>query len=379
MTPKIAHFLTNNSPPSPCLVVDLDVIEQHYTAMCQAFVNADIHYAIKANPAPAILRRLHALKASFDVASIGEIQQCLDVGIPAHKLSFGHTAKTASAIAEAHRLGVSLFAFDCKEELHKIAQHAPGARVFCRLTVLNTGAEWPLSDKFGTTPEQALHLLRDTQQLGLKAAGFSFHVGSQQTTTEAYTQAIKNAAFLYDTLHKEGITLELLNIGGGFPSHYTHKTPSIDYFGAEIRHAIKAYFPNAQPRIMIEPGRYLVGNAGVVHSEVVLASRRGGAPTDPRWVYLDIGRFGGLAETEGEAIQYAFRTHYDQTSRTQSPCIIAGPTCDSVDVMYEKNRISLPDELKSGDYIHILATGAYVSTYCSTGFNGFAPLKEYYI
>ena len=123
----------------------------------------------------------------------------------------------------------------------------------------------------------------------------------------------------------------------------------------------------------------MVGQSGVVSSEVILVSRRGGAVTDPRWVYLDIGRFGGLAETEGEAIRYTFRTSRDSEDGTRSPCVVAGPSCDGVDIMYEKNRIPMPDSLECGDRVEILATGAYVSTYCSVGFNGFPPLTEYYI
>lgn len=379
MTPKIARFFTENTPPTPCLVVDLDSVEQKFKTMRHAFDGARIYYAIKANPAPAILKRLHTLGAYFDVASIGEVKQCLAVGIPADKLSFGHTVKTARALREAHQLGVSLFAFDSEEELTKIAHYAPGAQVFCRLTVMNAGAEWPLSDKFGTTAEHAQHLLMRASDLGLQSTGLSFHVGSQQMSAEAYTEAVHHAADLFETLRHQGITLELLNIGGGFPSRYSRSIPDLAYFGSAIHQALDARFPDKKPRLMLEPGRALVGDAGVVCSEVVLASRRGGAPTDPRWIYLDIGRFGGLAETEGEAIRYRFQTPHDETTRSRSPCIIAGPTCDSVDVMYEKNRIALPDELKTGDHLFILTTGAYVSTYCSTGFNGFSPLEEYYI
>lgn len=379
MTPKITRFLTQNDPATPCLIVDLDSVEQQFSTMKHHFDGASIYYAIKANPAPAILKRLNALGAFFDVASLGEIQQCLAAGISAEKLSFGHTVKNTHALREAHKLGVSLFAFDCEEELHKIARYAPNSRVFCRLTVLNTGADWPLSDKFGTTTDHAYALMLQAEQLNLKATGLSFHVGSQQTSAEAYQQAIAQASTLFQRLQSQGLALDLLNIGGGLPSHYTRSVPDIDYFSTAINQALSKHFPHQRPRIMLEPGRALVGDAGVVRSEVVLTSRRGGAPTDPRWVYLDIGRFGGLAETEGEAIRYRFRTPHDDTSHSQSPCIIAGPTCDSVDVMYEKNRMTLPDELASGDKILILATGAYVSTYCSTGFNGFAPLNEYYI
>jgi ornithine decarboxylase len=127
---------------------------------------------------------------------------------------------------------------------------------------------------------------------------------------------------------------------------------------------------------VIEPGRFMVGDAGVVSAEVVLVSRK--AKDDPvRWVYLDIGRFGGLAETEGEAIKYAFRTPHD--GGVDGPVTIAGPTCDSTDTLYEKSNYRLPLALDCGDRVELLSTGAYVTTYASQAFNGFRPLAEHYV
>lgn len=379
MTPKIAQFLAEQKPATPCLVVDLACVRTQYHALHGALPSSRIHYAVKANPAPAILKELHALGSFFDIASPGEIDICMKAGIPAQKMSFGHTVKNVRSIAYAHQKGLTLYAFDCIEELEKLAEHAPGCEVFCRLGVVNTGAQWPLSRKFGTTPESAFTLLQKAREIGLKPVGLSFHVGSQQTNTEAYGDAIAQAADVYHRLQKQGITLEFINMGGGFPTYYNSPIPSIDQFGQSISKAMKAHFPDGAPRILLEPGRYMVGSAGVVHTEVVLASKRGSGETDPRWIYLDIGRFGGLAETEGESIRYAFQTPHDDITTGTSPCILAGPSCDSMDVLYEKNLITLPEELKAGDRINILATGAYVSTYCSTGFNGFPPLDEHYI
>jgi ornithine decarboxylase len=140
--------------------------------------------------------------------------------------------------------------------------------------------------------------------------------------------------------------------------------------------AMTAHFGNALPEMVIEPGRFIVGDAGLVSAEVVLVSRRD--RNDPvRWVYLDIGRFGGLAETEGEAIRYRIVTPHDGTA--MGPVAIAGPTCDGADIMYEKSNYRLPLMLASGDRVELLSTGAYVTTYASQRFNGFAPLAEYYV
>ncbi|MCQ9154685.1 type III PLP-dependent enzyme [Acidomonas methanolica] len=377
MTPKIDRFLAEQQPATPCLVVDVDRVAERYHALQDALPLAHIYYAVKANPARAILERLVTLGSCFDAASIGEIRMCVAAGASADRISFGNTVKKVSAIREARELGVDLYAFDSMEELEKIAAHAPGARVYCRLAVENQGADWPLSRKFGTTIEHGRVLMLRARELGMDPYGLSFHVGSQQTDTAAYEAAIARVAMLHTDLARAGIEIRMVNLGGGFPVRYTSDVPEIDAFGVAISQAMTRHFGNDLPLMLVEPGRFLVGDAGVVSTEVVLVSRRGGKQSDPRWVYLDIGRFSGLAETEGEAIRYDFRTSRDGDAC--GPTIMAGPSCDGVDIMYEKRRVGLPVTLESGDRIEILSTGAYVSTYCSTGFNGFPPLTEYYI
>ncbi|QHI95161.1 type III PLP-dependent enzyme [Aristophania vespae] len=379
MTLKISQFIADKNPATPCLIVDLDVVKQNYLTLKSSLPQAKIYYAVKANPAAPIITTLEKLGSYFDVASLGEVKSCISLGISANRLSFGNTIKPIHAIRESYKLGIRLFAFDSAEELEKIAIYAPGSKVYCRIMVVNDGADWPLSRKFGTTAEQAIHLLIDAQEKGLKPAGISFHVGSQQKTVKAYQHAITLAANIFKTLQNRNITLDFLNLGGGFPANYSDEVPSTEDFGKTISTTMKELFPKEPPHLFIEPGRSVVGNSGVVRSEVILVSQRDETGKNPRWVYLDIGRFGGLAETEGEAIRYRFETPYDNLTTGLVPCVLAGPTCDSADVMYEKNPVMLPPELKSGDKIIILATGAYVASYCSTGFNGFAPLNEYYL
>jgi ornithine decarboxylase len=350
MTPKIARFLAQQQPR--------------------------IYYAVKANPAPQILERLVGLSSFFDAASFEEVAACLDAGALPEAISFGNTIKKVSAIRAAFARGVSLFAFDSLEELEKLARHAPGARVYCRLLVENQGADWPLSRKFGTTVENAKALMLRAGELGLDPYGLSFHVGSQQTTTRAYEIAIARVAMLFTDLTEAGVNLRMMNLGGGFPVRYKDEVPEIDQFGDAIMTAMTEHFGNNLPQMVIEPGRFVVGDAGLVSAEVVLVCRR--EPNDPvRWVYLDIGRYGGLAETEGEAIKYRITTPHDG-GRT-GPVAIAGPTCDGTDILYEKSNYRLPMALTSGDRVALLSAGAYVTTYASQRFNGFAPLAEYYL
>lgn len=376
MTPKIANFLSTCRPSTPCLVLDVDRVEENFHTLQTALPNAQIYYAVKANPAQQILQRLVRLNSRFDAASIEEIKSCIVAGADPCDISFGNTIKKPKAIRAAYETGVKMFAFDSAEELMKIVKYAPKSKVYCRIIVKNSGAEWPLSRKFGTTVETARELMLLAAKHGLDPYGISFHVGSQQTTTHAYEIAISQVAMLFTDLLRSGLNLRMINLGGGFPTRYRKDVLGIDQFANSINTAIRTHFGNTSPEIIVEPGRFLVADAGLVNSEVILVCHRD--KDDPvRWIYLDIGRFGGLAETEGESIKYQITTSHD--GNDTGPVILAGPTCDSADILYEKSRYQLPLALASGEQVQLRATGAYVASYASQCFNGFAPLTEHYI
>ncbi|UVK47249.1 ornithine/lysine decarboxylase [Mesorhizobium sp. AR07] len=375
-TQRILDFLATRRPSGPCLVVDLDVVRDNFRAFEKALPDSKIYYAVKANPAPEILRLLAAMGSSFDTASVAEVEMAMDAGAPAARISFGNTIKKERDIARAYQLGIRLFAVDCVEEVEKIARVAPGARVFCRVLTDGEGAEWPLSRKFGCVPAMAVDVLRHAKGLGLDAYGVSFHVGSQQTDLTAWDRALADAKTVFATLADEGIVLKMVNMGGGFPTRYLRDVPAAQAYGQAIFSALRKHFGNAIPETIIEPGRGMVGNAGVIKSEVVLISKKA-ANDNVRWVFLDIGKFGGLAETMDEAIRYPIVTAHDGTET--APCVLAGPTCDSADVMYEKTPYPLPLSLTIGDEVLIEGTGAYTTTYSAVAFNGFEPLRSYVI
>jgi len=376
MTERIFRFFAEHKPETPCLVVDLEVVEENFRRLRGTLPLARIYYAVKANPAREILSRLDRLGACFDAASIYEIERCLEIGADPARLSFGNTIKKASHIARAYALGVRLFAFDSEAELEKLAQAAPGAKVYCRFLMTGKGADWPLSEKFGCAPSMVTPLLRLAGARGLDAYGVSFHVGSQQRDLGQWDIAVETAAAIFQQLAAEGIELRMINIGGGFPARYRAEAPTIDSHGQAIMGAMTRHFGNRLPIIIAEPGRCIPGDAGVIQSEVVLVARKS-ADAVRRWVYLDIGKFGGLAEVMDEAIQYRLRTPHD--GRPCGPVVIAGPTCDEVDVLYDKAGYELPLDLKAGDRVEILSAGAYTASYCTVGFNGFPPLREFYI
>jgi len=369
---RIQAYLSEAKPYGPCLVLDLDTIRHNYKAFASSMPRAKVFYAVKANPEPAILHLLASLGSNFDVASPAEIDMALAAGATPDRISYGNTIKKERDIAYAHQMGITLFAVDSVAEIEKIARAAPGARVFCRILVDNVGAEWPLSRKFGCDPKMAIDVLDAARQSGLKPVGVSFHVGSQQANLEAWDQALESVAGVFAAMKQRGVALTLVNMGGGFPTRYLKDVPTVMTYGEAIFAAMKKHFGEKTPEVIIEPGRGMVGNAGIIKAEVVLISKKSDSDAS-RWVYLDIGKFGGLAETMDESIRYPITTARDADAK--SPCVIAGPTCDSVDVLYEKNPYPLPDTLQIGDEVLIEATGAYTTTYASVAFNGFAPLQ----
>jgi ornithine decarboxylase len=376
MNERIARFLAERSPETPCLVVDLDAIGEAYEALRRHLPLARIYYAVKANPAAEIVAMLERKGSSFDVASRGEIELCLASNIAAERLSFGNTIKKERDVAFAYEAGLRMFAFDSEHELGKLARAAPGASVFCRILVACEGAEWPLSRKFGCTPEMAAALLRRARDLGLDPYGVSFHVGSQQTDLRQWDGAVGTAARMFSLLAKADINLRMVNIGGGFPARYRSEVPQIDGYAQAVMAAITRHFGNQLPEIVVEPGRSLVGDAGVIQSEVVLIAQKGGGD-ERRWVYLDVGKFNGLAETMDESIKYRIAT--PGRGGECGPVILAGPTCDSADILYERTEYRLPLGLEVGDKVEILSAGAYTASYASVGFNGFAPIRTYCI
>ena len=375
-TQRVLDFLATRRPNGPCLVVDLDVVRDNFRAFEKAMPDSKIYYAVKANPAPEILRLLASMGSSFDCASVAEIEMAMDAGASAERISYGNTIKKERDILRAFELGIRLFAIDCVEEAEKIGRVAPGSKVFCRVLTDGEGAEWPLSRKFGCAPDMAIDVLRHAKALGLAPWGVSFHVGSQQVNLDAWDRALGDAKRVFATLAEEGIVLGLVNMGGGFPTRYLKDVPSAQAYGQAIFGYLRKHFGNVLPETIIEPGRGMVGNAGTIKTEVVLISKK--ADNDnQRWVFLDIGKFGGLAETMDEAIRYPISTPRDGDA--VAPCVLAGPTCDSADVLYEKNPYPLPLSLSIGDEVLIENTGAYTTTYSAVAFNGFEPLRAYVI
>ncbi len=361
---------------TPFVMVHLDTIKKKYLELHRCFPMAKIYYAVKANPAVEIIRLLRELGCYFDIASIYELERVLDQGVSPDRVSFGNTIKKAKDVKLFYDKGVRLFATDSEQDLHNIAKEAPGSKIYVR--VITEGGEtsdWPLSRKFGCHTDKAMDLLILARDLGLQPYGVSFHVGSQQHDIGVWDGALSKVHSIFTRMKLEGISLKMVNIGGGFPARYMSEVNDIPTYSEDILRFIKDDFDEDLPEIILEPGRSLVGESGVIVTEVVLTSRK--AKNDlNRWVFTDIGKFSGMIETLGEAIKYPL---YTEKQGETEEVIIAGPTCDSMDILYEEYKYALPLDLTAGDRLYWFATGAYTTSYSSVEFNGFPALQAYYL
>lgn len=363
---------------TPCVVINLRTIKKNYIRLQNSFPYAQIYYAVKANPHPKVITLLAELGSSFDIASRYELDKVLELGVHSDRISYGNTIKKAKDISYFFEKGVRMYATDSKEDLKNIATHAPGSRIYVRILVENSStADWPLSRKFGCHPDMAYDLLVLARDSGLTPYGISFHVGSQQRDIGQWDDAIAKTTYLMTALEEEeGIRLQMINLGGGFPASYIQPTNDLKEYASEITRYLSDDFGENIPSIILEPGRSLVGNSGILISEIVLISRKNNTSLY-RWVYQDTGKFNGLIETLGESIKYPIVTLKDGPDVKTGEVILAGPTCDSLDIMYENTKYKLPLDLKIGDRLYWLSTGAYTSSYASVEFNGFPPLKTY--
>ena len=361
---------------TPFLLVNLGIIRRKYEELTHLFPFAKVYYAVKSNPAREVVSLLRDLGSNFDVASRFELDELLSLNVSPERISYGNTIKKAVDIRYFYEKGVRLFATDSEADLRNIGREAPGSKVFCR--ILSDGSEtadWPLSRKFGCHPDMAIDLILLAKELGLKPYGISFHVGSQQREIGTWDSAIAKVRYISDYLQQEGIKLELINMGGGFPANYISKTNELKVYADEITRYLQEDFGDELPEIILEPGRSLVAEAGIIASEVVLISKKSSTGLD-RWLYLDVGRFNGLIETWDESIKYPL--YSEARGNLCEDFIIAGPTCDSQDVMYEYYRNPLPAYIRPGDRVYWLTCGAYTASYASVEFNGFPPLASYF-
>jgi len=360
---KILKFIASTEEHSPFLLIDRDVISEKLGLIGRNIKNSRVFYAVKANPDREVLRYIRELGAYFEIASEGELRILSSLGVEKEKIISSNPVKSLKFLKEAVAYGVNRFAFDSIAEVDKMSLYAPASEVYVRLTVPNEGSEWPLSKKFGVEIDEAVDLLHYASEKGLKPVGLTFHVGSQCTNIYNWDTALDKARQLWDHAAGRGIALKILNIGGGYPIRYTKDVAEIETIEQKINDAIYLKFPD-DVEVNIEPGRSVVGDAGVFVSRVIGKAERG----DENWMYIDVGVFNGLMESVG-GIKYQY---FIDSRNEPRKWTVAGPSCDSFDVI--DRDVELP-EPSVGDTILILSCGAYTVSYASE-FNGFSIPKS---
>jgi ornithine decarboxylase len=346
----------------PLLILDNAIVREKARRFCAAMPRVRPHYAVKANPDRRVLKALIQEGCGFEIASTAELDLLLALGVPAAEVFYSNPMKSRDSIRYAAQKGVEWYVVDSADELRRVHELKSDARIYLRIATPNIGSDWPLSGKFGAGASETREIVATAAKLGADLAGVTFHVGSQCRNPANWRVGIEKARTLFDAMIKAGLKPRLLDIGGGFPVRHVKPIPSIEVIGEVVNEALKA-FPD-DVRVIAEPGRYLVSDAGYFVCRVLGTTTRGGK----RWMHWDAGLFGGIIETT-EGLKYKIRT---ERSGPDIPWHVAGPTCDSVDVILRDEP--LPSDLQESDFIYIRNAGAYTNAYASE-FNGF-PLPE---
>jgi len=359
---KTLRYLDKEGIETPFLLVDKDKVREKVSLIGRHIKKSRVFYAVKANPDIEILRYLNKLNMNFEIASEGELEILTSIGVKPSRIISSNPVKSLKFLRKAASYGVHSVSFDSSDEVDKLAEFIPHGNVYVRLSVPNEGSEWPLSKKFGVELDEAVHLLSYARDKGLNPVGVTFHVGSQCTNIYNWNIALDKAKTLWDLAKKKGIRLKLLNIGGGYPIRYTKNVIGIEAIEKNVNSLIFERFPR-DIEVHIEPGRAVVGDAGIFVTTVIGKAKR----DDEDWVYLDVGVFNGLMESVG-GIKYSYLVESHKQTRPKKQWTVAGPSCDSFDVI-DKN-VTLP-EPQVGSLMLILSSGAYTVSYASE-FNGFS-------
>jgi len=342
----------------------------NYQSIQRAFPDAIVGYTMKSNPNPLLLDPISRIENSwFEVASRAEVEALVKIGVNGDRIFYSNPIKQLSHIQSAIRHGVRLFAFDSESEVDKLAAFDLPLEVYVRMTVPHTGALWPLTHKFGVEPHKAVELMKLARARGLRPVGMAFHVGSQCIRPETWADALQAVAPAWAQARSAGIDLDLIDLGGGFPAHYTGPVPAPTDVAKAVNRVIGECVPGAR-RMLLEPGRGVSASTSDMVLEITGIAER---PDGQTWLYLDGGVFSGLYEIP-DGIRPAVRPIVSEARPlSMTTYRLAGPTCDSVDTLFEMRS---PCELKVGDRLVMKNCGAYVYGVGSP-FNGF-PVPEVY-
>jgi ornithine decarboxylase len=368
-------ILENLKHATPFFLFSVKKIESKFMEFKKLFPKAAIHYAMKANSEPQLLKILNNKGCCFEVASKYELDLLKKIHVKPDRIIYGTSVKPIEHIKYFYKYGVTKYSADSQQELEKIAIAAPKSKVYIRTVVNDAGSVFKFSEKFGTDVGNVMPLLHSAKSLGLVPYGISFHVGSQASNPLAWASAIASLNYVIEELIKNGIKIEILNIGGGYPCQYvsSDKVPSLE----EIAHNTLEQYQKLhhQPHIVLEPGRGIVAESGVAVVKVIGKVERAGGST---WLFLDAGVYNAFFE----AMSYQGSTRYPISSTRpvsangEKLFSLAGPTGDSPDIITKEAL--LPADTEVGDILVVHNVGAYTLPAVSK-FNGFPKPKVYFI
>jgi ornithine decarboxylase len=341
---------------TPLLVVSRAKLRENYATLKDSLPGVDLFYALKANPHRAVAQEIDRLGGKFDISSVGELELLRKLGVSGDRLIYTQPIKKPEDIDYVYRSGVDLFVFDNVDELSKMKRVAPQARLLVRIAVSNPYCVVNLNFKFGADPREAEGLIEKAASMGLNVAGIAFHVGSQSLNPYTYVDTLLACKRIYDLMALKGIKMDVLDIGGGFPVRYLENVVPIRKFCEPINDALNNYF--SRTKVIAEPGRVICGDAAVLITRVVGKSLR----SSVQWYYIDDGLYNSFSGKVYDHAEYAILS---EKTENYSRCVLAGPTCDSFDVI--SKDIVLP-ELEIGDLLLVPSMGAYTNV-SATEFN----------
>jgi ornithine decarboxylase len=346
---------------SPLLVVSRSKLIETYRSMKKSMPGVDLFYAAKANPDSHILSTLCDEGGFVDVCSPGELRAALNAGFTPDRILHTHPCKTDANLSECYALGLRWFVYDNPIEAAKIARLAPDANLLLRLATTGASSLINLSAKFGVPMEQAMEMLDVARSMNLNVRGFSFHVGSQCLNPVDYCEVLREVRGVWNVACEHGYQLEVLDIGGGFPAPYREDVPSIEDFGAVVSSGLSAHFGDLDIRLIAEPGRGLCTECVTLVTSVIGKSERWEVP----WIYIDDGIYGSFSGKVFDHTDFPLLVR-DADVRPVRECVVAGPTCDSSDIVSRDQR--MPD-LEMGELILVPSMGAYAGA-SACPFNG---------
>jgi len=354
---KVTNLHTPYLVKTPSFLFDLNILEDNYKTINSSIAGGcEIRYALKANSEDDVIEKLKSLGSGFEIASLGELTILKKHLVDPRSIFFSSPVKIPEHISAAYEYGVSYFGFDSVEELIKLKTYAPHSTVYLRIQVSNHGSNWKLEDKFGALKPHWQRLMVTAKKYGLKPEGITFHVGWNNESVETWKNTLKVVEGLINKLHKSGINITFIDLGGGFPAHKIDQFKALKQIVSAINPLLKKLVSTYKLQIFAEPGTFLVANCGLLMTKIFAKIKR----RNTTWLYVDSSMTNGFYWILA-GLQYEIDAVTTRKKQGKNVFYnVTGPTCDSHETF--QKRVLLPSGLQVGDVLIISPAGAYISS-----------------